>query len=211
VAPHRIAESVFSFRRTALFGSALLAAIVATALLSAGQARATLVNVPADCEALTPERACVEVPTDAGVLETLFIMSDTGVGGDPLFSIVATETDIILLFTEAATGNALDGTGFALTGLNGIPDLQPSILDVKFVGDWGIDNQDIPLTRPFITAGATTLQWTSLEGGDPSGGGAAVISLNFVPEPGTAALLGLGLAGLGVVGRSRREESQGTA
>ncbi len=32
-----------------------------------------------------------------------------------------------------------------------------------------------------------------------------------VPEPGTALMLGLGLAGLGVVGRSRREESKATA
>jgi len=32
-----------------------------------------------------------------------------------------------------------------------------------------------------------------------------------VPEPGTALLMGLGLVGMGVVGRSRREESEGTA
>ena len=192
---------------------ALLAALAVVTMLSlsAGEARAALMNDPATCDALTPERACVGVPSDEGVLDTLFVMSDTGAGADPLFSMVATETDIVLFFTEFATGNALDGTGFALTGLDGMPDLVAGNLEVRFVGDWGVDNQDIPLLSPFVTEDLASVQWTSLAGGDPSGGGVAVISLNFVPEPGTALLMGLGLAGLGVAGRSRREESQGTA
>ena len=40
--PRPIVGSVFPFRRTGLLGSALLAAVVATALLSAGRARANL-------------------------------------------------------------------------------------------------------------------------------------------------------------------------
>ncbi len=104
----------------------------------------------------------------------------------------------------------MDGTGFALTGLDGMPDLVAGDLDVRFVGNWGVDNLDIPALSPFVTADLSSVRWSSLAGGDPSGGGVAVISLNFVPEPGTAALLGLGLAGLGVVGRSRRQESEGS-
>ena len=34
---------------------------------------------------------------------------------------------------------------------------------------------------------------------------------SVIPEPGTALLLGLGLAGLGIVGRSRRVQGEGTA
>jgi len=36
-------------------------------------------------------------------------------------------------------------------------------------------------------------------------------SFSAIPEPGTALLMGLGLAGLGAVGRSRREETRRTA
>jgi hypothetical protein len=36
-------------------------------------------------------------------------------------------------------------------------------------------------------------------------------TFTVVPEPGTASLMGLGLAGLGAAGRSRRKKSQGTA
>jgi hypothetical protein len=197
-------SSASAVRPIALLESALLTVVIATALLSAGAARAILQNNPAECDALTAERACVGVPSDEGVLDTLFIMSDTGAGGDPLFSMVATETDIVLFFTEFATGNALDGTGFALTGLDGIPDLVAGDLEVRFVGDWGVDNQDIPVLSPFVTEDLASVQWTSLAGGDPSGGGVAVISLNFVPEPGTALLMGLGLAGLGIAGRPRQ-------
>jgi len=46
---------------------------------------------------------------------------------------------------------------------------------------------------------------------DLSKGGNSDFINAVVPEPGTALLMGLGLAGLGLTGRSRREEGQGAA
>jgi hypothetical protein len=81
-------------------------------------------------------------------------------------------------------------------------------LDVTFLGDFTSE----PSTRPFVTTvgGVQTIQWTLLTGADPGTGAIARINLNFVPEPGTGLLVGLGLAGLGVVGSSRRQESKAT-
>jgi hypothetical protein len=211
---HRpVAASGFPNPRTGLFGPALLAAVAATALLSAGEARALLVDGTVSCEALGAERACV--PMEKELFDDFpvpYTVSDTGPGGDAMFAITATETTIRLIFTEFVSANTLNTTGFKLSGLQSIPALVPGELDVTFLpvgDDWGT----LPSTRPFVTnaGGIQTIQWTLLSGADPAGGAIARINLQFVPEPGTAALLGLGLAGLGVVGRSKRQESEGTA
>ncbi len=208
MAPHRIAESVFN--RSHWLGPALLAAVVATALLSAGEARAVLVDGTVSCEALGMERACL--PTEKDLFDDFpapYTVSDTGLGGDAMFAITATETTIRLIFTEFVTANTLTTTGFKLSGLQSIPALVPGELDVTFLGDFASE----PSTRPFVTneGGIQAIQWTLLTGADPGTGAIARINLSFVPEPGTALLVGLGLVGLGVVGRSRREESKATA
>jgi hypothetical protein len=89
------------------------------------------------------------------------------------------------------------------------PALVSGPLDVTFLGSWSTE----PTSRPFVTqlgGNMAQIEWTRLTDGDPAGGAIVRINLQFVPEPGTAALLGLGLAGLGVVGRSSRQETKAT-
>jgi hypothetical protein len=62
-------------------------------------------------------------------------------------------------------------------------DTVPSVLRD---GAW----ETVPVRSDFLTNGRTYAKFTAV-----------------VPEPGTALLMGLGLAGLGAAGRSRREES----
>jgi hypothetical protein len=211
---NRIADRIVPVSRTAWFGWALLAAVVATTLVSAGEARAGLINGPATCEALFGQDIRVCIPTSTENLrETLFTVRDEN---DPLFNVYATETRIILAFVDPVTGNDLDDTGFKLSGLESMPDLIPGPITAPCLSDEQtncvrfLNFNDEPITRPSVSADGT-FEWTRLTGMDPQLGSIAIVRLNFVPELGTAALLGLGLGGLGVVGRSRRGATHETA
>jgi hypothetical protein len=166
---------------------------VATALLSAGEARAVLVDGPVTCEGLGTG---ICLPTQKDLFDNLplpYIVSDN----DPLFNITADPTAIILNFPDPATGNDLDTVGFRLIGLESIPALVPgeiALADIDFSPNW----MSLPTTLPFVTnvGGIQTIQWTVLTGADPQLGSIARINLSFVPEPSTAALTALGLIGL---------------
>lgn len=79
-------------------------------------------------------------------------------------------------------------TGWYLIGFDtSVNDLKvDTVPSVLRDGAW----ETVPVRSDFLTNGRTYAKFTSV-----------------VPEPGTALLMGLGLAGLGVAGRSRREES----
>jgi hypothetical protein len=172
-----------------LAGLPLLAAVVATALLSAGETRAVLVDGTVTCEGLGTGFC---LPSEKDLFDNLppYIVSDN----DPLFNITANETTIILSFPDLVTGNDLDTVGFVLIGLDSFPALVlGEITDVDF-----LNFNSEPTTRPFVTnvGGIQSIQWTSLTGMDPQLGSIARINLTFVPEPSTAALTALGLVGL---------------
>jgi hypothetical protein len=229
MATRPIANSVFPVRCTGLFGSALLAAVVATALLSAGEARAALSSGDgafcANQGGLSGGGYCLP---DLDILSSGFTWHKRSrPSSDVWFAISFDPSSINLIFTEEAAGHfdARNGGHFdaenksvlELSGIEPDPDELMFITSVEFIGTWA----SLPTLAPTefndgLPGNMAGILW-DLANANPSGGDVAKIHLSFapelsvVPEPGTAALLGLGLAGLGVVGRSKREESERTA
>jgi len=108
-------------------------------------------------------------------------------GGDPSVSYSG--------FFSDAEGQAIGGTQFSAT-VDGDPAAVVLIQPTVWHGMLFNANGDFEV-------GEYTVFWTEVAFDRPIVG--------VVPEPGTALLMGLGLVGMGVVGRSRRQESQGTA
>ena len=80
---------------------------------------------------------------------------------------------------------------------------------VVFNGNWISEPDELPIIgNSGLPGNIASISW-DLVGARPNALNTATINLNFtaVPEPGTALLTCLGLLGLGVVGKSRREES----
>jgi len=163
-----------------------------------------LLDTPVDCEGLGLS-ACVPMQKDLLKVSPPYTVSDTDAGGDPLFTIIADETEISLAFTDLVTGSDLDSVGFRLTGLDSTEDLSVGTITdicasqeqdycVSFL-DW---NED-PSTRPEITnnGGVQTLEWTLFTGGDPETG--SVIVIRPVPEPAAAGLAAAALATVGLI------------
>ena len=86
-----------------------------------------------------------------------------------------------------------------------VQDVEFTVVDTEFVVDLGAELNG--LSTVFVRLGLVGTD-TNLTGANIDN---LALSATVVPEPGTAALLGLGLAGLAGVGRSRRGETCGQA
>ena len=196
MAAHRIVGSVFPLLRSGLVGSALLAAVVTTALLSAGEARADLLNTEVRCTVFDPDFFCD--PLEKDLLDLFFTVNQLD-GNDRLFRISAEPTALVLSFDVGVAGNELEGASFSLDNIQNEDNLPIAIVGVEFSDGFS----SLPIRDPEVVnfmAGETQfsrINWVDLQGADPVGANAvATINLAFVPEPGTALLLGAGLVGL---------------
>jgi hypothetical protein len=201
-----------SYRR--LIELPLLTAVVATALLSAGTALATL-NLTNDVTCAntgTSSAGCFPISDPLG---SGFNYVSGGTGTDLWFTINADSSSISLTFTGDAAGNfgSPNMNILELAGIQTTPDELIEIDSVVFTGTWASEPDALPVVgNSGLPGNIASISW-DLGGAIPGSLDTARINLNFtqVPEPGTGLLMGLGLVGISAAGRSRRNESTATA
>ena len=147
-------------------------------------------------------------PMEDGLYNIRFV-TDTGVGqyGDANFDFGLAEDGVTAWpqITDAINAAPVAVTGASATGSDTffIP-----LVDVPLFDIWGaVGSEIIDGTWKNCESECILLGVAALR----ADGVNTFARVTVVPEPGTAALLGLGLTGLGVVGRSRRDESERTA